>query len=136
MTRPFTLTARKGKFTGKTYELAEEKRYLIGRGDDCDLCLFGDTECCTVSRHHCEVWVEGGACRVRDLGSCNGTRLNGMQIGRPMNWYFPPIIRQTPCRDYTLHEGDVLQVGQTVLAVSRAAPANSKNGKRELVPVG
>ena len=53
MTRPFTLTARKGKLAGQTFELAEPKRYLIGRGDDCDLCLFGDTEFCTVSRHHC-----------------------------------------------------------------------------------
>src|SRR5258705_7297931 len=34
----------------------------------------------TVSRFHCELTIAGGAVRVRDLGSRNGTQAHGMKI--------------------------------------------------------
>lgn len=62
--------------------LEEEWRFTnnfrIGRDPDCEVCL--DIE--RVSRNHAEVRQEGGAWWVRDLGSRNGTLLNGGQVDR------------------------------------------------------
>jgi pSer/pThr/pTyr-binding forkhead associated (FHA) protein len=53
-----------------------KEEFLIGRGPDCDLRL-GSSE---ISRHHCLLRVRGGEVTVTDLGSSNGTYLNGMRI--------------------------------------------------------
>ncbi len=52
---------------------------IIGRQSDCDL-VINDTN---ASRHHAEVSVEDGMAFITDLGSLNGTRLNGR--GLPPN---------------------------------------------------
>lgn len=48
---------------------------VIGRGEDADFTL-DDTE---VSKRHCQVRVDGPTCHLLDLGSLNGTRLNGRE---------------------------------------------------------
>jgi hypothetical protein len=48
----------------------------IGRAPDCD-CVLSDP---TVSRHHAELRREGGEWVLVDLGSMNGTRLNGWRV--------------------------------------------------------
>ncbi len=48
----------------------------IGRRQDCDFCL----PLSMVSRKHCEVNLDGGQVTIRDMGSRNGTFLNGQQI--------------------------------------------------------
>lgn len=48
----------------------------IGRESGCTLCL-GDA---LVSRHHAELYHDGSGWRVKDLGSSNGTYLNGFRI--------------------------------------------------------
>lgn len=52
-------------------------RSLIGRALDCDI-RFANTE---VSRHHAILTREGSQVRLRDLGSSNGTRINGVLLG-------------------------------------------------------
>ena len=54
--------------------------FLIGRGTDCDLQL--DTE--GVSREHAEIFKELDRLIIRDLGSINGTHVNGYQVERVM----------------------------------------------------
>ena len=49
---------------------------VIGRSHDCDLCI----PIMLVSRKHCELSCEEEELRIRDLGSSNGTGLNGRQI--------------------------------------------------------
>ena len=49
---------------------------IIGRRRDCDLCI----PLMAVSRRHCQLNKDGGVLRVRDLGSRNGTGLNGKPI--------------------------------------------------------
>lgn len=52
-------------------------RVLIGRAPDMDIVLSADD----VSRRHAAVWREGGAVFVRDLGSANGTLIDGSRVG-------------------------------------------------------
>jgi pSer/pThr/pTyr-binding forkhead associated (FHA) protein len=53
-----------------------KEEFLIGRGADCDLRL----QASAVSRHHCLVRVRGAEVAIIDLGSSNGTYLNGVRV--------------------------------------------------------
>lgn len=76
----------------------------IGRLPSNDLVIDHDP---TVSGEHATVWREGGAVFVRDLGSRNGTFVNGKRVRRA-----------------ELHDGDKLNVGAVRLVVrGSAAPA-------------
>jgi DNA-binding NtrC family response regulator len=69
-------------------------RLVIGTEPGADVVL-GDG---AVSRYHCELLVEGGQVRVRDLASRNGTTVDGVQVTEAI-----------------LHPGAVLGVGRTRL---------------------
>jgi hypothetical protein len=51
-------------------------RLLLGRSPSCQL-VFGDD---TVSRRHAELHFDGGRWMLRDLGSSNGTWVNGRRV--------------------------------------------------------
>lgn len=72
-------------------------RYIVGRDKDCDLRLQSPT----ISRHHCVFKRDEFTLRVRDLGSRNGTYVNGERI-------------QT---DALLHHEDEVQVGDLTFQV-------------------
>jgi hypothetical protein len=55
---------------GHSYEVT------IGRASECDFVSLHPS----VSRHHCAIKFTGERFHVRDLGSKNGTRLNGKEI--------------------------------------------------------
>jgi pSer/pThr/pTyr-binding forkhead associated (FHA) protein len=112
-----TLTVKKGKLAGKTYEFDHPRVCRIGRSDDCEIRLPNDPEFLTVSRRHCALDIDPPGIRVRDSGSMNGTYMNGMQIGRPAKWRLPAEAASRPCFDYDLTEGDELRVGDTVFEV-------------------
>ena len=52
------------------------RRLTVGRSPSCD-CVLPE-EC--VSRRHAELRRDGGRWFLRDLGSSNGTRVNGMRV--------------------------------------------------------
>jgi two-component system, NtrC family, response regulator len=80
--------------SGLLYALASDRPSVIGRSRSCDLVLRDDS----VSRRHVMLTVEGEHVLVTDLGSTNGTLLNG-------RW-----ITQAEARP-----GDVLQLGEIEL---------------------
>lgn len=63
-----------GPYFGKVVPL--KARLLIGRGSDCDLVL-DESE---MSRHHAVIEYSGGGLNLRDLGSVNGTFVNGTRV--------------------------------------------------------
>jgi pSer/pThr/pTyr-binding forkhead associated (FHA) protein len=62
---------------GPPVEVAKEMT-LIGRQEDCDLRLDHKS----VSKMHCVVVKTDGLLVLRDLGSTNGTRVNGTRVRR------------------------------------------------------
>ena len=66
-----------GMEAGSTYEL-QTPVTLLGRGTDCDLRLVDPG----VSRHHAELRVEDDQVVLVDLGSTNGTYVNGQPVRR------------------------------------------------------
>ena len=54
----------------------EQAQLVIGRSSGCELVLADDT----VSRHHAELRFEDGRWLLRDLGSSNGTYINGRLV--------------------------------------------------------
>jgi hypothetical protein len=64
-----------GKQDGKLIPL-NTKKFLIGREQDCHLRPASES----VSRHHCAITIDDYTVRVRDLGSSNGTSINGKRI--------------------------------------------------------
>ena len=88
---------------------------ILGRSPSADLQLV-DVK---VSREHCRIQVGGTRAMIEDLGSQNGTYVNGEAISRP-----------TP-----LGEGDEIALGDTLLLVAgdEVAVANARYGSGTLV---
>jgi predicted component of type VI protein secretion system len=64
-----------GQLEGKVFDLLEE-RVTVGRALDNTIRM----EDGTISHHHAMFVIDGGAYKLRDLNSTNGTRVNSMRI--------------------------------------------------------
>ncbi len=64
-----------GKQHGSLIPL-QTKKFLVGREQDCQLRPSSES----VSRHHCVFTLDDFSVRVRDLGSTNGTFVNGQRV--------------------------------------------------------
>lgn len=109
------LIVTRGADEGKQYNL-NVPLVLIGRDPAARVRLL-DTE---ISRRHAELVETSDGYRLRDLGSANGTFVNGRSV-----------------QDVLLRSGDRVQVGQTVLVIvaegSRKSGASSLAEKINLV---
>src|SRR5215203_3537105 len=92
-----TLRVIAGPQTGRVFTFEQHETFMIGRSEDSHFCLPQDRY---FSRHHCILEIAPPQCFLRDLGSTNGTFVNG--------------IRVETCY---LKSGDRIQGGETVLQV-------------------
>src|SRR5262245_57522229 len=60
----------------ETFVRLSGTRWVLGRGAECDVQL----ERSRVSRHHAEIMRTGPMLSIRDLGSTNGTKLDGLPV--------------------------------------------------------
>lgn len=83
---------------GTTYELGDE--LTVGRASGCQVALPDDSH---ASQLHARIFRKDGRLWLEDLGSTNGTYLNAKAVSAPV----------------ALRRGDRVQVGRTVLEVTR-----------------
>jgi two-component system cell cycle response regulator len=100
--RQFILTVVAGPQTGFA-RVIEGAEIVLGRGYGSDLLLADQG----LSRRHCRVWRSGDELRIEDLGSSNGTFVDGEPVKGPRS----------------LPEGARIHVGRhTLLTLSRQDP--------------
>lgn len=92
-----TLRVLAGPYHGQEFVFDQHDTFLIGRSENAHLYLPEDR---FFSRHHCLLEIAPPRCFLRDLGSTNGTYVNGQRV-----------------QESFLKSGDRIQGGQTVLEV-------------------
>ena len=99
-----------GKYQGGEFALDKDQELIIGRSSELEMVLIEDM----VSRHHAKITTTNDEIYIEDLGSTNGTFVNGEKI--------------TKCK---LKEGDRILIGTSIIklvyeefdsSVSRAVP--------------
>lgn len=92
-----TLRVIAGPQTGRFFTFDQHETFTIGRSEDSQFCLPHDR---FFSRNHCLLEIAPPQCFLRDLGSTNGTFVNGLKV-----------------ETAHLKNGDRIQGGETVLEV-------------------
>jgi pSer/pThr/pTyr-binding forkhead associated (FHA) protein len=123
-----TLTLEQGDYCGKELAWNGARQCTVGRGEDCSFRVPPGLLYQEVSRHHCQLEIDLPDIRVRDLGSRNGTFVNGRLIGRRLN---PDDRDKTPGAVFPQHEladGDALGLGPLTFRVRIDRPGPRRVG--------
>ncbi len=94
--KAYALKFISGKYQGGEFPLPLEGEIVIGRSSELDVVLVEDM----VSRRHSKIVVRGGELFIQDLGSTNGTFVNGEKV-----------------QHARLQEGDRILVGTNIIKV-------------------
>jgi len=92
--KTYALKFISGKYQGGEFPLKVDKQIVIGRSSELDMVLVEDM----VSRKHAKISFSDGKITIEDLGSTNGTFVNGEKV------------KQT-----RLKEGDRILIGTSIL---------------------
>ncbi|MCC6334608.1 MAG: DUF4388 domain-containing protein [Myxococcales bacterium] len=95
----FALKFISGKYQGGEFPLKGEKQVIIGRSSELDMVLVEDM----VSRKHAKITMAGGKITIEDLGSTNGTFVNGEKV-----------------KTSRIKEGDRILIGTSILKLVKA----------------
>jgi len=98
-----------GPYQGRVFCFTQPDTFLIGRSNDAHLCLTDDK---FFSRHHCLLEIMPPHCFLRDLGSTNGTFVDGQRVSEAF-----------------LEDGAQIQGGETVLLVEVSTGAVNAAGE-------
>src|ERR1700749_1089564 len=110
--RSFVLRFISGKYQGGEFPIVNDKPIIVGRSSDLDMVLVEDM----VSRKHARITMQQDQIWIEDLGSTNGTFVNGEKIKRAR-----------------LKEGDRGLIGTSILKViSGDAREGVEAAQREL----
>jgi len=91
---------------------APDTPLVVGRAGDCDITL----EDGLVSRRHARIWCDADTWRIEDLGSRNGTRVNGKKVGTA-----------------ALADGDLVSIGRARIEVVIGQGPNAPGPRLEAV---
>jgi pSer/pThr/pTyr-binding forkhead associated (FHA) protein len=109
--RPYALRFISGKYQGGEFPLTVNKEIIVGRSSDLEMVLVEDM----VSRRHARIFWDGEQIQIEDLGSTNGTFVNGEKIGKRA----------------LLKEGDRVLIGTSILKVVTADMASTAERPKE-----
>jgi predicted component of type VI protein secretion system len=98
----FQLVIVRGRSANQSVKLADGVT-TVGRHDDCQLRIKSSQ----VSRRHCQLFEKKGMLLVKDLGSSNGTYVNGKRIQEQR----------------VLEPGDEIMIGKVTLRVAKLGQA-------------
>lgn len=105
-----SLTFQSGPMAGRSYRFHQGVT-TIGRTNGNDLIIAGRT----VSRKHARLWFDNGRWFLEDVGSVNGTLVNGNRLYQPVasndggNRPYQPVV---------LNDGDTINLGDEVVIFS------------------
>jgi len=119
-----TLNVTQGSLKGREFIFEEPSWCVIGRGEDCTIRLPSDAEHAGVSRHHCLLEITPPEIRLRDLGSLNGTYLNGNKVGQRTAYLPPEEAERESARTLVLKDGDEVRIGHTIFRIAVVGSAN------------
>lgn len=124
MTIKVILEATAGPLKGRRFVFEEHDTFIFGRSRDCHAQLSRDDT--FSSRHHFLLEVNPPQARIRDLGSLNGTYINGVRYGGRRSEETPQQAISRGQAEVDLKDQDEIQVGETVLRLLVTA---SKGGE-------
>jgi len=87
---------RTGHHRGQVLEFEPPRTLVLGRSSQTDVQIYDER----ISRRHCALRLEGNSVRLKDMGSNNGTYVNGAEV-----------------REVALTTGDVITLGSTEVEV-------------------
>jgi hypothetical protein len=116
MAATIRLTVLTGPHKGQRYCFRAPTSCLLGRAAECFVRLTGADRDLAVSRRHCQLDIDPPLVRVQDLGSLNGTFVNGHLIGGDGANAQPQRCDECP-GPALIDSGDVITVGGTSLKV-------------------
>ena len=111
-----TLKVSAGPLAGRVFSYDRHDTFLFGRSPDCHAELAANDT--TASRHHFLLEVNPPRARLRDLGSLNGTHVNGQKHGGRGRQESPEEAARRRLPEVDLRDGDHIRVGATVFEVA------------------
>ena len=114
MATTIRLTVITGDHKGRKFCFCGPTHCDIGRALDCFVQLSGTERDRLISRHHCRLDIDPPVVRIADLGSSNGTYVNGKRVGP-----IPIDATDVPGAgaNVDVKNGDLITVGGTTFQV-------------------
>jgi hypothetical protein len=119
MNAKVTLKITKGPNKGAVFEFNEHDTFIFGRMEDCHARIPDDNE---VSRHHFILEVNPPNASLRDLGSLNGTHINGKKCGGREDGETPEEGAKRKYPIIEIRDGATIAVGKSSIAVAIQQP--------------
>lgn len=131
MSHTITLNVIDGALKGERFSFSGSSRILVGRSSACEVRLPNDPLHWDVSRRHCLITTRGRRVTIRDLGSRNGTYVNGRKIGQRAPWVSAEGAGDWVPPPHRLRDGDQIRVGETAFQVEVYRDAAKTEARRE-----